>query len=72
MAQEINCESQPLYAECEKCGGSGTWNHSEKRGSSMSWHSGPCPDCESIGAIPSDEGRRILDLVRRWRRVGRL
>lgn len=72
MATVADDELPPLYRDCGKGGGSGTWNHAEKHGSSMSFHTGPCPDCESIGAIPSPEGKRILDLVQRWRRMGRL
>ncbi|MBX7501505.1 hypothetical protein K3181_08625 [Qipengyuania sp. YG27] len=61
-----------LFRECDRCGGSGTFSEFEKRGSSMSWSQGPCPDCKSIGAIPTLQGQRILDLVRRWRQAGRL
>ncbi|MXP11118.1 hypothetical protein [Pseudoblastomonas halimionae] len=71
VASKERVEPQ-LYRECEKCGGSGTFNESEKRGSSMTFSHGPCPDCESIGAIPTDEGARVLDLIRRWRQSGRL
>ncbi|WP_425341794.1 hypothetical protein [Citromicrobium bathyomarinum] len=63
---------EELYVECEKCGGSGTWNHSEQRGATRTFHTGPCPDCNSIGAIPTAEGERVLQLINRWRRAGRL
>jgi hypothetical protein len=65
-------ELLPLYTECEKCDGSGTWRQSSQDGPRRSSSIGPCPDCESIGAIPSEEGKRVLELVRRWRQAGRL
>lgn len=71
MGSEAKSDFPPLFRECSKCGGSGTWNRSEKHGSSISYATEPCPDCENIGAIPTPEGRRILDLIGRWRRTGR-
>lgn len=72
MATPEDAGLPDLYEDCVKCSGTGTWKHSEKTGNGITFYNGPCPDCESIGAIPSAEGRRILDLVSRWRRMGRL
>lgn len=72
MATLHDEEFGALYRECDRCGGSGTLNESEKRGSSKTWATGPCPDCDRIGAIPTSQGKRVLELIRRWRQAGRL
>jgi hypothetical protein len=63
----------PLYSECAKCSGKGTWTPPpEKRGSGATYFSPrDCPDCNGVGAIPSPQGAAILDLIQRWRRAGK-
>ena len=59
-----------LFRECEKCDGTGEWTP-PRDGSTIH---GPrnCPDCESIGAIPTPEGERVIELINRWKSRGRL
>lgn len=64
----------PLYSECKRCAGDGTWiQEPESRGSSrVIYGPRPCPDCNGVGAIPTAEGQQVLDLINRWHRAGQL
>lgn len=65
---------EPLYSRCGKCGGSGVWAPPATSGQffTMSVMPGACPDCEGVGHVATEEGQRILDLVRLWKSHGRL
>ena len=63
-----------LYGNCDKCGGSGTYAPAAVRhGNGWSQQMpGPCSACGGFGAIPTPEGARILRLVKRFTRHGRI
>lgn len=65
----------PLYADCANCGGSGIFAPPRVDRGGGSWSQempGACPDCAGVGAIPSAEGRAVLELVQRFSRNDRI
>lgn len=44
----------PTKAPCERCGGSGTLEHSYGIGGFFAKASGPCPDCKGSGTKPQE------------------
>ena len=58
---------EDLFAECERCGGSGEINESFEAvpGSGVyDIMEGDCPDCEGRGAILTESGKAIEALLR--------
>ncbi len=70
---EVGRAGEPLYDECRNCEGSGTEPfRTERNGSSSrTWGGGTCTQCDGLGIIPTAEGGRILDFIKRLRRSGR-
>jgi DnaJ-class molecular chaperone len=52
MASPEKAFVEALECECERCGGTGRGVDDE------------CPFCEGAGYIPTEAGRKVLDLVR--------
>ncbi|WP_426263012.1 hypothetical protein [Sphingomonas sp. PWP1-2] len=70
-----NEHTQALYNDCTNCGASGEYAPPpvDRGGGSWSQQSpGACPDCKGVGAIPTSEGKKILHLVKRFTRAGRI
>ncbi len=65
---------EKLFSECKKCDGRGQWTPPmEQRGNSKTFYSPrECPDCGGAGAIPTADGEKIIELIERWRRAGKL
>lgn len=64
-----------LFAKCEKCSGTGEYAPPPVQTGGMSWmHQSPgdCPNCQGVGAIPTADGREILQLMKRFTRHGRI
>lgn len=54
---DITAKSSPLEKLCQRCGGTG----GHKRMYQPEWDD--CPECDGAGYVPTDDGRRILDLI---------
>jgi len=65
---------EKLFSECTKCDGQGLWTPPmEDHGNSKVFQSPrDCPDCGGAGVIPTGDGEKVIELIERWRRAGKL
>jgi DnaJ-class molecular chaperone len=63
-----------LYTDCEQCGGFGRWTRPpERAGNSItSYGEEQCTRCDGFGMIFSCQGRQVVEIIMRLKRIGRL